>query len=371
MLSFWEKNSFQNFDFIIIGGGITGLSCALSIKKYFKKSKIAVLERGFLPSGASTKNAGFACFGSFTEILDDYENIGKDKSLKLIEDRVRGLELLIKMLGKKSIGLENNGGYELIFKHNKALLDHLPQINKDLKDIFPKNAFTNQSDKISDFGFKTVKRLIYTPYESQVDTGKMMYNLIEEVSSKGIFIFTGTEVEKFKDHGDNVWVKLNNKIELTCNRLAICTNAFVKKFLPELDVKPGRGLVLVTKPVEKLKFNGSFHFERGYFYFRNYKDRIIFGGGRNHFIDEEETTSNEINEKILEILKDKLNTVIAPKKKTEVDYAWTGIMAFGSNKSPIVDKISQNVGLAVRLGGMGVALGTLAGQKIASLLTGQ
>ncbi len=70
--SYWElKNWFTNVDFTIVGSGIVGLHCALALRERFPESKILVLEKGILPQGASTKNAGFACFGSLSEILDD------------------------------------------------------------------------------------------------------------------------------------------------------------------------------------------------------------------------------------------------------------------------------------------------------------
>ncbi|MBK8328991.1 MAG: hypothetical protein IPL09_05865 [Bacteroidetes bacterium] len=47
------------------------------------------------------------------------------------------------------------------------------------------------------------------------------------------------------------------------NRLLVCVNAFGTDLLPELDVKPGRGQVLITKPIEGLKFKGIFHFDKG------------------------------------------------------------------------------------------------------------
>ena len=61
--SYWERTSFVNeADVIIIGSGLVGLSAALWLKRQQSRIKITVLDRGFLPSGASTKNAGFACF---------------------------------------------------------------------------------------------------------------------------------------------------------------------------------------------------------------------------------------------------------------------------------------------------------------------
>ena len=74
-LSYWEiKSWFKNVDFTIVGSGIVGLSCALNLRKKFPKAKIVILEKGMLPQGASTKNAGFACFGSVSEIVEDLKN---------------------------------------------------------------------------------------------------------------------------------------------------------------------------------------------------------------------------------------------------------------------------------------------------------
>ena len=70
--SYWElKEWFSNIDFTIVGSGIVGLNCAISLKREHPKAKILVLEKGTLPQGASTKNAGFACFGSLSELIDD------------------------------------------------------------------------------------------------------------------------------------------------------------------------------------------------------------------------------------------------------------------------------------------------------------
>lgn len=99
MFSYWEKQSLLSFDVIIIGGGITGLSTAISLREKDARLKIAVLERGIIPAGASTRNAGFACIGSFTEILDDLENIPEARVLQLIKMRLDGLKLLRKRLG--------------------------------------------------------------------------------------------------------------------------------------------------------------------------------------------------------------------------------------------------------------------------------
>ena len=76
--SFWEHDAMLHADFIVIGGGIIGLQTAIELREREPTASVVLLERGLLPSGASSRNAGFACFGSLTEILGDIEALGEE-----------------------------------------------------------------------------------------------------------------------------------------------------------------------------------------------------------------------------------------------------------------------------------------------------
>ena len=94
-LSYWEIQTWlTDIDFAVIGSGIVGLSCALRLRELHPKAKIVVFERGQLPQRASTKNAGFACFGSMSEILADLEQHKEAEVLDLLKQRVQGLNQL-------------------------------------------------------------------------------------------------------------------------------------------------------------------------------------------------------------------------------------------------------------------------------------
>lgn len=139
-LSYWEiKTWLTNVDFTVIGSGIVGLNCALQLKNRFPKSKVLVLEKGILPQGASTKNAGFACFGSPSEILDDLQHHTEDEVLNLVLRRVDGLQLLRNTLGDNNIGYKSFGGYELYLNKDKAMYDYcsenIKRINKLLYTV--------------------------------------------------------------------------------------------------------------------------------------------------------------------------------------------------------------------------------------------
>ena len=102
MFSYWEQQSFSYYDHIVIGSGIVGLSLAIELTEREPGKRVLVLERGLLPTGASTRNAGFACMGSATELLDDLLYMTEAEVLGLFELRKKGLSLLRKRrLGTK------------------------------------------------------------------------------------------------------------------------------------------------------------------------------------------------------------------------------------------------------------------------------
>lgn len=372
MLSYWEQSAFLNYDVAIVGSGIVGLSTAISIKEKNPKLSVAILERGILPTGASTKNAGFACVGSLSEICDDLVSMTEAEILELVQLRKKGLELLRKRLGDERISYRENGSHELIFEHELALLDEMNKTNTLLHPIFGKDTFSEEKTAVAQFGWSGtgVKTLIKNNAEGEIDTGKMMRALIDCAKSHGIDIFTGCEVDNIKeDSYCNVSIK-NSEIIFIAKKIAICTNAFTKSIVPEIDLEPGRGQVLITKSISNLKPKGIFHFEKGYYYFREVDGRILFGGGRNIDFKTENTTNFDVNEKILTDLKQKLREIILPDTPFEIDYHWTGIMAFGKNKFPLIRQISSNQFMAVRMGGMGIAIGSKAGEMLAQKIMG-
>lgn len=374
MLSFWEHKTFTHYDYIIIGAGITGLSTACAIKEKRPQASVLVLERGLLPTGASTKNAGFACVGSLSEKLSDLALMGEDVFLKLIEDRWIGLYLLRKRLGDDNIDFQHNGGFELVLQKDAVHSDKLYDMNILLERIFNNKVFYEKPELVERFGFnkKMVKSIILNPFEGQLDTGKMMQALISYAGVLRVKILTGAEVEQVEElpHVMRVNVKSgrNESIHFTCEKVAYCTNAFTSKLLPEFEVTPGRGQVICTSPIENLPFKGVFSFDEGYYYFRNFENRIIFGGGRNLDFETEQTTDFASNSKIIQQLEFYLGEMIAPHQQYTIEYQWQGIMAFGKNKLPIVQKISERQLIGARLNGMGIAMGSKVADDLSKLM---
>ena len=365
--SYWEiKSWLTNLDFTIIGSGIVGLNCALQLKKMYPKANILILEKGMLPQGASTKNAGFACFGSLSEILDDLNSHTEAEVFNLVKKRIEGLQLLRQTLGDTTINYQAFGGYEL-FTENDNLFENClskkQDINNLLKPLFNAEVF---SVKDNSFNFKNIKnQYIFNKFEGQIDTGKMMSALLQKAQSKGIKILNNITVESFVEDQNLVKIK-TNQFEFSTSKLMIATNGFASQLnIP--NVKPARAQVLITKPIKNLHIQGTFHLDQGYYYFRNIDNRILFGGGRNLDFKTEETTEFAQTKLIQNKLETLLKTTILPEIDFEINQRWSGIMGVGKQKKAIVKQLSNNVFCGVRLGGMGVAIGSLIGKELAEI----
>ena len=368
-LSYWEiKNWFSNVDFTIVGSGIVGLHAAIRLRERFPKAKIILLEKGVLPQGASTKNAGFACFGSVSEIIDDLKTHTEEEVIQLIQKRYAGLQLLRNNLGDAAIDYQPLGGYELFLKEDEAFyndcISKISFINDIVRPLFKSDVYAKVTDS---FQFKnTFEHLIFNSFEGQIDTGNMMQALLKKAALHDILILNNQTVSQYHELNDEIEV-VTNEVSFKTKKLIFTTNGFASE-LTKNQVKPARAQVLITKPIADLHIKGTFHLDKGYSYFRNINNRILLGGGRNLDFEGETTTSLEISEKIQNHLEDLLKNVILPDTSFEIEHRWSGIMGIGNSKKPIVQQVSNHVYCGVRMGGMGVAIGSLIGKEVADLV---
>ena len=374
-LSFWERQTyFEGVDLLIVGAGIVGLNSARAAQLLKPHWKILVVDRGqILPYGASTRNAGFACFGSMTELLDDLKNTSEKEVFELVQKRWEGLHKLRSIVGDVNLGYEELGGYELFTDQDdevwKECLGKMEYFNQQFASISGiKNNYQKASSEVEKFGFVGVNNLIKNIGEGQIDTGKMMKSLLSLVRNKNIEVLNGIEINGWHHKENCLLVETGNGFSIPTQQLLITTNAFAKQLLPDALVEPGRAQVLITKPIHQLKVKGTFHYEKGYYYFRNVGDRILFGGGRNLDFKTENTFEFGLTSTVQDHLEKLLSTMILPNQTFEIDQRWSGIMGLGPIKSSIIKRVEERICCAVRMGGMGVAIGTQVGEDAAHLV---
>ena len=376
-LSYWEKKVWFNaLDLVVVGSGLVGLTTALFFKRRSPRSKVLVIERGLLPYGASTRNAGFACYGSPSELLDDLEQQTEGEIIERVRQRYLGFAKLLELLGSDHLGYRATGGHEL-FRAKDAedrdrCMERLSHLNEMLQEVFPGPAFRRNKESPKElWGFKGFTDAIELPHEGQIDTGKCMQNLLKLCQSEGILILNNIEVRSISDQGAQVELETSQGIFHT-RQVAVCTNGFAQQLLKDEVIVPARAQVFISEKISGIPFDGIFHVHKGYYYFRNVGDRLLMGGGRHLFRAEERSTEIQTTATLQKHLEQFADRHILPYRQWRIQDSWAGIMGFGSHneKGKLVKRTTPNVVCGVRLGGMGIAIGAHTGEETAALLLG-
>jgi gamma-glutamylputrescine oxidase len=373
-LSHWERDALIEHELVIVGGGLIGMSLALEVAAARPSWRIAVLERGLLPSGASTRNAGFACFGSLSELLADAQRMGEGAALELLSERWLGLQALRARFSDAELGYEACGGYELFGPGELAPLDHLERVNALLRPVFGADAYRRADAALARFGFAHTRALVECPLEGALHSGKLAAALQAHARRAGIALLTGARCTGFAPGKRGPLVRIAAPgpglpaLELEARQLALCSNAWIAELCPELGLEPARGQVLLSAPVPDLPFRGTFHFDEGYYYFRHVGERVLFGGGRKLDLTGERSSELELAPLIQLELERVLRERILPGRECRVEARWSGIMGFAPRKQPIVARRDAHSVIAFGCNGMGVALGTRLAQRAARLV---
>lgn len=370
MFSYWQKENFlTQADIAIAGGGLMGLWTAIEYKKQHPKHEVLVIERAAFPDGASVRNAGFSCFGSAGELLSDIEQFGANETLKVAALRYKGL-CKIQQSFPHSIGYEPVGGYEVFADADRyqAAAGQLARLNELMADVTGvRDTFLPCDDLLAPMGLTRFCGMIRNRYEGTINSGKLLQGLVSAASEYGIRFLWGSPFDGYEI--EDGFVRINcGDVVLKSGKLLLAMNAYNAKFLPEQEVTPARGQILMTDEIENLKLRGSFHYDAGFYYFRNVGNRVLIGGARNWQMDEERSFDVAVNDAIQRHLESFLAKHIVGNKRFAVTERWAGIMSFTKTKMPEIYSVSPSVVAANACNGMGVALTSVFSEEVAAHL---
>lgn len=370
ILSFWEHKVWcKERDIVVIGAGFVGLSAAVESRKMYPYAKITVVELSPLCGGGSTKNAGFGCFGSPSELLDDWGTLGPEKTVELVAQRFEGLNKLRANFSNEKIGYQATGAIEMFTNDSQEAQEleakvraFLPELNEALEPVFKTHPF-----KIEDglpVGVMNASSVISSPFEGILDTSMLYSSAKKEALNAGVEIINGVKILGIEEDGSGHGFRLDfNFGYFEARTVLVAGNAFAKELLEDLDVSPKVNRVLVTEEILGLRFEGSCHYDRGYVYLRRLENRMLIGGGRQWAKGYSDGDSEEVKTKLVEFL----GNHIEGCKDVEIEYNWIGHLGVGASRDPIVKTVKPGLHVGVRMGGMGVAIGREIGVKLARL----
>ena len=281
-LSYWEHHYLlKDIDYLIVGAGLTGLQTAINIKETRDKATVVVIDRSPWSLGASTRNAGFACFANISEIIDDLNHHSAESVYQLIAKRYQGLNLLKSKFGENAIGYSQSGSTEVFTNQNRTELAHaidsLQPINSILFEVLGLDQIFQYS---SNSTLPNSCGSISNKFEGQLNAGKLYTTIYNYAAKLEIDILGGLELESWEMINSRVNLKMKGGMSLNSKNIILCTNGFSSELVDE-DIIPARGQVIVSEEVKELPCIGPHFFNKGYYYWRDIDNRILLGGARN------------------------------------------------------------------------------------------
>ncbi|TAF56122.1 MAG: FAD-binding oxidoreductase [Sphingobacteriia bacterium] len=368
--SHWDDSSFfRRPDVVLVGAGLLGLWTAHALKTLAPKLSITLLEQGTSPTGASTRNAGFACFGSLTEMLADEAKMGTEKMLSILEMRYRGIEKIKATVSLDQIDFEACGGFEqLTPEQAEALADGqaMTRLNHLLADrLGLENVYVAEQRPAASLGLRQDLPIIRNPYEGVLNSGLLVEALTQALQQKGVAFRYGFSLAQWEENGTGVEFASATGQTWSCGHLAFCTNGYMHQLLPQLNTQPARGQIILTQPIPGLALKGSFHAQEGFYYWRHVGNRILLGGARHLAFGDEATTDLSGSDFIRAALEQFLHANVWVPQDLRIERHWSGIMGFSDNKEPLVKAMGSHTSAALACNGMGVALTPVLGETLA------
>lgn len=368
MFSFWEKQQYLGkYDVIIIGSGFTGLCAGITLLKSQPALRVAIIESAIIGTLASSRNAGFMCYGSPSELGTDLGNQSTANSLAMIRAKHKGMKLLLQFAGKRNIQFKKVAAYELLDKNapaTTAALEHMDALNGLFQEAIGIPQYFSQTTKphFAD-GFQDA---IAFAYEGQLNPAATVYALTQLFRNLGGIHLNATTAQGLEKSEGHFEVPTNLGT-LQSKQVIIATNAFTSALIPSSQIQPKRAQVLLTSPIAKLPYVGNFHMDFGYVYFRNVGNRLLLGGARNTNFESENSAKPELNPLIQSVL-DTLLVKLLPHQNYTIEDRWAGIMGFDVKNRPQVRVLDSNLLLVAGMNGMGTALGPALGYEAANIL---
>lgn len=341
-VSYWNDQSQDQklfFDIAIIGGGITGLSCAYWLLKEEPTLKIGVIEKYELGSGATGRNAGFITCGSVEHFNRLVTKHGPKEALEIWRFSEKNLDLLKQEIisDEEQLLFEQKGSFSLASTETEL---------QELKDSA--RLMRSMAINIEELnGYEVETRLGAIGFAGGIkycDDASIhpiaLLNGIRRKLNKNISILTNNEVHQVETVGENKIIHTNkNKIEASLVILA--TNGYSSLLHPFFDTKvfPTRAQILTTSPVPKF-MEGPCYANFVLDYFRQLPTgEIIIGGFRQLQKDVEKGYSDETTEVIQKALEQFLQDHLPSVRGAKITHRWSGIMGFSVDGQPMVGSI--------------------------------
>jgi gamma-glutamylputrescine oxidase len=367
-------------DVAVIGGGFTGLSAALHLRKNSADTNVVLLEANGCGSGASGRNG--AMLLTLTE--DRYMHWNGDPALdkKIYDLTVANIRVLGELSAATSVDceLEQKGALQVCNTPEIAAAARAT-IDKFRAAGFPFE-FWDAEKTAAAIGTSAYKGAFYDPNSGQVHPGKLVRMMKAAAESAGVEIYEGTPVTHIGEGAIHTLTTANGR-SVRAKVLVLATNAFTSKigYLRRV-VTPISNYVGITAPLSKQQLDEvgwrsrmPFNDCRTEVYYLGLTqdNRIHIGGGPVDYSFNNGVRDRADCARHSQLLHDKMARIYPKLADVPFETTWGGCVDMSLDGSPAVGQMGkhQNVFYAIGFSGHGVNLTSVFGRILADLVAGR
>lgn len=368
-LSFPPLQGEVSADVCIIGGGYTGLSSAIHLRK--AGYSVALLEANKIGWGASGRNGGHVGTGQRADQETLEKLVGLDHAKALWQLGLEAVDTVCDLVSEFQIDCElKTGNLHVASKAKEQpwLIEEAEHLQKvyDYQQIRYVDS-SELADMTSGQGF----------HGGVLDEGSRHLHplnyalgLAKAADTLGAELYEGSRVLSYTE-GHQVCVKTDSGT-VKSKYLVLACNGYLEKLEPRTAgrIMPINNYMLATEPLPEALarrlIRDDTSMSDSLFVIDYWKlsadNRMLFGGGESYSRRFPADIGNFVRKYMLRIYPE-LET-------TRIDYGWGGTLAITLNRMPDFGRLSSQVFYAHGYSGHGVPTATLAGKLLAEVIAG-
>jgi glycine/D-amino acid oxidase-like deaminating enzyme len=336
-------------DVAIVGGGITGCSCALALAE--AGLRVRLYDEREVAGGASGRNGGFALRGGAAPYPVLAESIGRDRAAELWRWTERELGELARLAGDV---FRPVGSLRLAADHDERV-----ELEAEYEGLRADGFDVEWLDELPPQLHGRYPGAIFHPPDGVLQPARLVRRLAAGAAGAGAEIHEHSRVRSVT--------------ETQAATVVVATDGYPSGLLGELEglIVPTRGQVIATEPVPDRLFEIPHYGRNGFDYWHQAPDGRIVAGGFRDVSLQEEFTAEEVTTPVVQgALEQFVASLMGHSLR--VDYRWAGIFGMVFDFVPVVGRVPGQDGLWVAGGysGHGNVLGFASGRLVARAILG-
>jgi gamma-glutamylputrescine oxidase len=337
-------------DVVVVGGGITGCSCALALAE--AGLSVRLFEAREIAGGASGRNGGFALRGGAAPYPVLADSIGGDATASLWRWTEEELAVLADFAGD---AFRQTGSLRLAADEEER-----DELREEYEALVEAGFAAEWREDLPPPLAGRYPAALFHPPDGVLQPARLVRGLARRAAEAGVEIHEHTRIGSVAEAG--------------ADAVVVATDGYPSGLLGELEglIVPTRGQVIATEPIDELLFEIPHYGRHGFDYWHQRLDgRIVAGGFRDVSLDTE-FTADEVTTRVVQTALERFVEEHVGRP-VRVDYRWAGIFGMVFDFLPVVGRVPSSDGLWVAGGysGHGNVLGFACGRLVARALLGE